>query len=210
MNRKNKTIVWLVLFIFLTVVFVSIATYAYFTAREVFYGSFDVEVNSKGVDTLSFNGSDDVSIMATANNFSHEFGHDLTGTATMNVVLETTNPTSTFCYELSVKLPDNKVFVYSDGHTPELLLNVSRSSDGKNYTDIISNMDITDKIGTIRIPTTEDGNKYVNTISTKKRIAKTDYWKADVTLVWLEGVEQTINDNKEYTATLIANRVECN
>ena len=190
--------------------FASVATYAYFTAREVFFGSFDVEITSKGVDTLKFNGSEDVSITANANNFSHIFGRDLTGTATMNVELETTNPETAFCYEILVKLPDNQVFVYSDGQTPELLLNVSRSKDGKKYEKVIKNMDITDKIGTIKVPVSSKEDKFINRISTRKKIKKIDYWKAEITLVWFKDVDQTINDNKSYKATLRANRVECN
>ena len=71
-------------------------------------------------------------------------------------------------------------------------------------------MDITDKIGTIRVPVSMKEDKFINKISTRKNIKKIDYWKADVTLVWFSDIDQTVNDNKSYTATLRANRVECN
>ena len=52
MSKRNRTIIWLLIFIFLVTLFASVATYAYFSAREVYEGSFNVELNSKGVDTL--------------------------------------------------------------------------------------------------------------------------------------------------------------
>lgn len=210
MSRKNKAVIWLLLAIFLIMVFTSLATYAYFTAREYFYGDFDVEVTSKGVDTLSFLGSEDVTIKADVNNFAPGIGHDITGSAEIEVKLDTTNPESKFCYEMTMKLPDNKVFTYSDGTTPELLLNISKSSDKNTYESVIKNLDITEKIGVIKIPVAMNFDNYLNEISTTKNVTKTTYWKADITLVYFENVNQTINDQKTYSATLEAKRVDCN
>ncbi|MBE6148076.1 MAG: hypothetical protein E7167_00990 [Firmicutes bacterium] len=210
MSRKNKTVVWLLLFIFLIVVFTSLATYAYFTAREYFYGGFDVEVTSKGVDTLSFTGNEDAFIEANVNNFAPGIGHDLTASANINVKLETTKPESGYCYAMAIKLPDEVIFEYSNGNVPELLLNVKKSQDGINYQNVITNMDITQKTGRIKIPSQESDNNYLNKINTTKNNTKIDYWQADITLVWFKNVDQTVNDNKTYEATLEAKRVECN
>lgn len=210
MNKKKKTIVWLLLFIFLIVVFTSLATYAYFAAREQFYGGFDVEVTSKGVDVLTFGGSEDALIEANASNFAPGIGRDLTGSAKMEVKLETTKKETKYCYQMTMKLPNEEVFVYSEENRPELLLNVKKSTDGISYETVIENMDITTMTGDINIPVNADNKEFIHTISTVKRIDKVDYWQADVTLVWFEDVAQTINDNKSYSATLEAKRVECN
>lgn len=210
MSRKNKTIVWLLMFIFLIVVFTSLATYAYFAAREKYYGGFDVDVTSKGVDTLAFTGSEDVSIEANAYNFAPGNGSDLTGSANINVSLETTKPTSTYCYQMIMHLPEEEVFVYSNGSTPELLLNVKKSLDGSNYVNVITDMDITTKTGEVTIPVEINQSNYLNEITARKNVATTHYWQADITLVWFRDVDQTINDNKSYSATLEAKRVECN
>ena len=210
MNRKNKAIIWLLLCIFLIVVFTSLATYAYFAAREAFYGGFDVEVTSKGVDTLYFAGNKNADIVANASNFTMGLGHDVTGTAEVDVILETTKPETTYCYEMYFKLPDNKVFTYSNGTVPELVLNIKKSSDGINFQNIISNMDITEKTGNIKIPVEMNSSNYLNKISTTKNVEAKDIWQAELTLVWFKNVDQTINDNKSYSAILEAKRVECN
>lgn len=210
MSRKNKTIVWLLLFIFLIVVFASLGTYAFFTAREYFYGDFDVEVTSKGVDVLTFVGSDDANIEANANNFAPGIGRDLTGSTKMQVKLETTKKETQYCYQMTMKLPSEVVFAYSNRNKPELLLNVKKSTDGISYETVIENMDITQKTGDVIIPIDADNVEFTHNIKTVKRINKVHYWQADITLVWFKDVDQTINDNKNYSATLEAKRVECN
>lgn len=209
MKRKNVTIVWLLMFIFIIVVVVSLSTYAYRNFKIHYDGSFDIEVNSKGVDVLTFNGKDDVYIKAHVNNFAPVIGHDLKGTAEIEVDLETTNPSAEYCYEMYMILPDTVIFEYSDGKTPELLLNVRRTFDGKKYDSIISDMDITQSTGIIKLPTIKGGSEYLNKISVKKRQRKIHRWEAELTLVYLKDIDQTINDNKTYKATLEAKRVEC-
>ena len=209
MSRKNKAIIWLAFTIVLIIVFTVLATYAYFNARENYYGGFEVDVTSKGVDTLAFTGSEDAVISANVNNFAPGIGRDVTGSAEIEVKLDTTQAETAYCYEMYLHLPDTKVFSYSNGNVPELLLNVKRSEDGQNYQNVISNLDITEKTGTISIPITEGSQDYLNEIYTKKNIQKVQYWKADITLVWFESVDQTVNDNKSYSATLEAKRVDC-
>ncbi|MBE6155487.1 MAG: hypothetical protein E7164_01875 [Firmicutes bacterium] len=211
MSRKNKTIVWLLLFVFLIVIFTSLGTYAFFEAREYFYGNFDVEVTTKGVDTLAFTGNHDIELVANANNFAPDIGYNLTGRAKMEVKLDTTKASASYCYELKMNLPEEKVFTYSVGsNRPDLLLNVRFSSDGKQYESIISNMDITEKTGVIDIPVGKDGNVYLHKIETTKNITNIHNWQADITLVWFDDVDQVINDNKTYSAFLEAKRVDCN
>lgn len=209
MDRKNKAIVWLVILILLIVVTASIATYAFFTYRTKIHGDFNVDINSKGVDILSFEGGKDAQIVATANNFDRKFGHDLTASTDMKVKLETTNKSASFCYEVFVRLPEDEVFVYSEEGRPELLLTVQRSNDNKKYQNVITNMDITTKTGDVKIPVSAGRKEYLNIISTTKRQVAAQYWKAKLTLVWFDDVSQEINDNKTYNVTLETKRVEC-
>lgn len=209
MDKKKKTIVWLVLFIFLITMFLTIATYAYFATQDYYSGTFNVELTSKGVDTLAFSSSEDVNISANVNNFSMDFGHDVTGEAIVRANLETTKASTEYCYEVSVKLPDEEVFTYSNGTTPELVLNILKSNDDAFYENIITDMDITTKTGLIKIPVSNNSLNYKHVISTTKNVPKSDYWKAQITLKWFENVDQTINDLKTYNATLKANIIDC-
>ena len=209
MNKKSKTIIWLLIFIFLTVLFSSIATYAYFSAREIYRGTYDIEVTSKGVDTLRFDSSDDVKIEANAKNFTRQFGHDVSAEASIHTILDTTNKEATYCYEISMILPDEEVFTYSKPGTPELLLDISKSNDDVNYEQIISKMDITTKTGTIKVPISKDSSEYKNKITTRKNQTAYAYWKAKITLVWFNDTDQVINDEKNYRATIKANIIEC-
>ena len=208
MSRKNKTIIWLLLFILMVSLLFSIATYAYFSTREIYEGAFKVDVSSKGVDTLHFEKTD-AKFEANGRNFAIETGHDVSGEATMNVVLDTTNNNTQYCYETSVKLPDNQVFEYSIAGVPELVLTVSKSSDNATYENVIDNMDITTKTGTIKVPISSGSIDYKNIIGTSKNITKIDYWKAEITFKWFKDTYQYINDFKSYKAVFEANIVEC-
>jgi len=209
MKRENKTIMWLAIFIFLLVTFCAIGTYAYHNLRTKYSGSFDVDINSKGVDIFAFDGSKDMTIVANENNFARKFGHNLTATAEMDVRLETTNKSSKFCYEVYVHLPDEQVFEYSQEGRAELLLTVQKSTNKRKYETIINKMDITTKTGTIKIPISKGSNNYLNEISTYKNKTAHQYWKASVILVWFENIDQEINNHKEYNAQLETKRVEC-
>lgn len=208
MSNKSKMIIWLLLFILAVVLFLSAATYAYFAAREMYDGSFKVDVTSKGVDTLQFSQSN-AKFVATVNNFAIYVGHDISGTAKLNVILDTTNPQTKYCYVLNMKLPEEQVFVYTVEGVPELVLDVSKSSDGVNYEAVISDMDITTKTGDIQIPINRESNDYKHVISTTKYNQKIDYWQAKITYKWLKDAYQYENDFKNYEAIFKANIVEC-
>lgn len=206
MDKRNRIIIWLLLFIFLIVVFVAAGTYAFFTFTEYRKGDFDVEITSKGVDTLTMEGNQDVFVEANVYNFSKEFGHDVVGETEIAVRLDTTNKKTSYEYEMVITLPDEIVFEYSDGKTPELVLNVSKSTDsGRTYTPVILNKDITQATGIIKIPIKQNSEKYVNTIATTKRKTKMDIWKVTLAFVWLENVDQTVNDQKSYKINVRAN-----
>lgn len=209
MKRDNKTILWLTVFITLLITFCAVGTYAHYNFKQHYHGSFDVDINSKGVDVFTLHGSDDITLLADENNFAKKIGRNLTASATMDVRLETTNKNAGFCYELTVHLPEHEVFEYSAPGRAELLLNVKRTNQYGNVEYFISNLDITTKTGTIKIPVSNNSNDYLHGISTSKNKMVYHNWQADFTLVWFEDVNQEINNHKEYNARLEAKRVEC-
>lgn len=208
MSRKNKAIIWTLLSILFASLLFVVGTYAYFSTRELYDGTFQIDVTSKGVDTLKFEKAD-ASFIADSNNFAIYEGHDVSGEATFNIVLDTTNKSATYCYETKITLPDEQVFHYSKEGVPELVLNIIKSEDGINYESIISNMDITTKTGVIKVPIKNGSNVYKNSITADKNVTKIDYWKAKITFKWLEDVYQYQNDFKAYRAVFEANVVEC-
>ena len=208
MSRKNKVIIWTMLSILFASLLFVVGTYAYFSTKEIYEGTFQIDVTSKGVDTLRFEKTD-ASFVANANNFAIYEGHDVSGEATFNVILDTTNKSATYCYETKITLPEYQIFHYSQDGVPELVLNISKSSDGTNYESIISNMDITTKTGVIKVPVSNGSSNYKNSITADKNVTKTDYWKAKITFKWLKDVYQEQNDFKSYKAVFEANVVEC-
>ena len=209
MDNRKKSMIWLVIFIFIFIITCIITTYAYLNVRDVRYGSFNIEVTSKGVDILKFNSSGNADVTATKYNFAPETGKNLSASAEIDVSLNTTNPSATYCYEVIAQLPDEPVFTYSITQEPELVLTISKSSNQVDYIPIIDNLDITTKTGIIKVPTTIDGNEYINTIFANKNELVHNYWKATVTLLWFKDINQEINNNKNYSLKLKANRVEC-
>ena len=208
MSNKHKTIIWLLLFILVTALVLFFATYAYFAAREIYEGTFKVDITSKGVDTLRFEKKD-AKFTADASNFAINVGHDVSGKAELNVILDTTNPSTKYCYVTSLELPEEAVFDYSVSGVPELVLDISKSSDGINFEKIISQKDITTASGVILIPISSNSTEYKNTINTTKNVTKVDYWQAEITFKWFPDVFQEINDFKTYKAVFKANVVEC-
>lgn len=208
MSRKNKAIVWSLLFILFAGLLFAVGTYAYFSTKEIYEGTFQIDVTSKGVDTLRFEKTD-AKFVADVSNFAIYVGHDVFGEGKLDVILETTNKQTSYCYETTIRLPEEEVFTYTVENVPELVLDVSKSKDGINYTNVISNMDITTKTGTIKIPISPGSDDYKNIITTTKGVMTKDYWKARITFKWLKDAYQEENDYKTYKAVFEANIVEC-
>ena len=207
MNNK-KRVLFLIIIIMVLVVAVSLSAFAYFSQNEFKDGKVNVDYTTKGVDLLTFDKKD-FELVVNDSNFSKTNGSNLYGETSFVGTLETTNASAKYCYNAVVILPDEKVFSYSKPGVPELILDVSNSSDGKNYTKLISDMDITTKTGTINIPTTLNGTDYKFEISSTKNKKANLYFKADVKLVWFNDADQSNNANKTYSLILKANIIEC-
>lgn len=209
MEKKNKHVIALLLLLIVVIVTtLLVATYAYFASREIEGGTFDVNLTSKGVDTLQMQGSDDAKIVANIYNFSKDNGHNITGTAQIDIELDTTKQETKYCYQMDVLLPQEAVFAYSNGNVPELLLNVDKLVNNEKIS-VIKDMDITLATDKIAIPINMSANNYINEIKTTKGKTQKDTWMATLTFVYFKDVDQSINDQKSYTATLKASLVDC-
>ncbi len=207
MNRKN--IIWLILAIMIMVICLSLATYAYYTAKNFYLGSFDVDVSTKGVDIFAFNSSQEIVFGANHDNFSPENGHDVFGEANIDVELSTTKKDTKYCYEVNFQMPDEQVFRYTVYGRPELVLDIYKKEDDNEYEKVIDNFDITTQTGTLQIPTEKAGNEYKNEIYTLKNVDKIVSWKAVVTYKYFSDVNQSINNNKIYKSALKVKVVDC-
>ncbi len=205
---KNNNVILIVIAIITILLTVVLSTYAYFSVQEMYDGSFKVDVTSKGVDTLRF-AQTNAKFVADASNFAIGVGHDVSGTGSLNVILDTTSPQTKYCYLLKMKLPEEQVFSYTVEGIPELVLDVSKSDNGVDYEPVISEMDITTLTGDIEIPVSFNSTEYLHVINTTKNHQKIDYWQAKITFKWLKDDYQYINDYKTYEAVFKANIVEC-
>lgn len=206
---NKKTIVWTSILLIFIIIFSIAGTYAFFNIQPIKRGSFEVEITSKGVDTLTISDKKDLFIEANKHNFAKGIGHNLVSEAIINPKLETTNKYAKYCFVINIQLPEEKIFSYSQENNPELLLDVESSKDGVNYNNIISSMDITTKTGLISVPISKNSNDFINVLEVNKGKVSEYYYKARLTLVYYPNVDQTINDNKSYTAYLKANVVSC-
>ncbi len=208
MKNKKKTVEWIVIFLFLVVMFTIAGTYAFLNIQDYYEGTFDVEIRARGIDIFTFEKSGDVELNITGYNFSQGWGHDVVGETYINPTLETSNEKAKICYTMDMKLPDEQVFEYTNGTNPEIVLDVEYIVNGVVY-KLIDEKDITVEKGTIHIPTTKNGDNYKFTIETTRDIIRKDLFKASITFKFYKNVNQAINNNKSYSASLNANVVEC-
>ena len=121
---KLKSQVYLIIFIFIFLMIVVTGVYAYYITKDFKYGSFDVEVKTKGVDTLKIKSGNDININANDHNFIKDVGHSITGETSIDVNLDTTKEKIKYCYDVYYEAPEYEVFKYSNYPNSELTLNV--------------------------------------------------------------------------------------
>ncbi len=209
MKDKKNSKEWLIIFIILITMFTIAGTYAFLNIQEYYKGTFEVEIRSKGIDTFILEKTADVNLDLNEYNFSKGIGHNIVGETNINPILETSNEKSKICYKLDMKLPDEQVFNYSNGDNPEVILDILFSKDGVNYSKLIENMDITATTGLVPIPVAIGSDNYKHSIEATRDKKTKYYYKAKVTFVYYENVDQSINNNKEFASSLNANVVEC-
>lgn len=208
MNKNKKSIILLIFTIFFVVMALAISAYAYYSAKEIYGGNFDVDIESKGVDTFDIKASEDIAFFANDKTFSPEEGADVSGSAYVDVSLNTTKASAKYCYEVNFKMPDEEVLEYSNYPNPEVVLDIDKI-EGENKTSVIKRMDVTKKTGYLKIPTSTGTNNYIHEISAIKNIPEKVRWQATLTLVYYKDVNQNINKHKTFNSSLKVNIVKC-
>lgn len=209
-NKKLKTQVYLILFIFMFLMLVVVSTYAYFVTSDFHYGNFNIDVRSKGVDTLQIKSDHDISLRATDYNFIKDIGHSISGNTTIDVMLDTTKTKAKYCYNVYLVMPDEAMFDYTSYPRPELSLSILKKENNEDFTPIIDNMDITKYTGKLDVPIKLNIDNINHEIYTTKRINKTISYKAIITFNYFPDVEQKVNESVSYHATLNVDNVhEC-
>ncbi|NMA50472.1 MAG: hypothetical protein GX951_01300 [Mollicutes bacterium] len=204
-KKQRRTLLVLFLTVLVTVSFSAIA-YSYLQGNVYYEGNNKIRVKSKGVDVLQMHASEDVFLEINHSNFSKDSGSNVSGTTKMNLYLDTTKDRVKYCYKTIVALPNEQVFAYSVVGKPELLLDVEYASDGINYTKVINQKDITTLTGQLPV-VFNNIDKY--TLSTTKGKAVNQRWKATLTFVWYDNINQYINNNKTYRMELKTEVVDC-
>ena len=107
-DRKKRNIIYLIVFIFIFVMIITVSTYCYFITKDFYYGNFNVEVNTKGVDTLQMKNLVDANLNVNDRNFIKDVGHSISGTSSIDVVLDTTKKETKYAVIEWHKYPEEK------------------------------------------------------------------------------------------------------
>lgn len=206
MNNKRKFLI--IITILLVILSVSVITYAFFAAKEIYGGTFDVDITSKGVDTFDLKASNDITFFADSNNFAYMTGKDISGSAYIDVSLNTSKRSSTYCYEVTFKMPDKEVFNYSNYPNPELVLDVEKI-EGDKTTSLIRKLDVTKGIGSLRVPTELNTDNYLHKITASQNENKQVRYQATLTLVYFPDINQNINQYKRYDSSIKVDIAPC-
>ncbi len=193
-KRKNLVIVTMITIIVI-VLGVLGASYAYFQGSIAGNGLSNIKTIANSLDNLVFTPGSDITITANQSNFGSGSGNR-SGSTTSTVTLTARNDASSTHYYRVFLIISENTFVYTNGTTPELVLNVK-----KNNVAVINNMDITTKKGGIDIPTVSGGSSLKQPITASAGSTTTDTWEATVTFVNLNS-NQNANAGKGFRAVL--------
>ena len=209
-NKRVKTQVYLIIFIFIFLLIVVTGVYAYYITKDFNYGSFNIDVRTKGVDTLKISSGSDINIVANDRNFIKDIGNSITGETSVNVNLSTTKEKIKYCYDVYYEAPEYEVFKYSNYPNSELTLNIYSKVNDEQEKLLIENMDITTAKGKIHVPINLNIDNYEHSIDTVKNVNKNIKYIVRVTYNYFNDVNQEINSNVSYNAKISVDNVrEC-
>ena len=207
-NNKNS-IVLAVVAVATLIVAVFGATYAFFQAAGGTTVAKNVKVTTGTAGSTTFAIANAISINANQTNFASgksDLTSSTTGTASftapsqVGTALDAADLKS--CYSVTVNIGSN-TFKYTNGSTPELVLNVT-----KGTTKVINSMDITTKTTNVQVPTSSGGTTYVHTLQTTAGQTITDNWTVQVTFKNLSS-NQNSNAGKTFSGTLSFAKATC-
>lgn len=211
MDKKNREIVLITTIVFLAVIVIG-TTYAFFKVQGENGGSTDVKANANTVDNFTFETGDP--LLFTANQFTFNKGNGNKSASTYaKATLTANNKTKnvTDHYYLYLSITSNS-FYYTQGSTPELLLNIFDNS-GNEITSLekmeyvtvtdasgksLSGFDVTAKSGLIKIL----DNREITTTS-----SISEQWNITLTFVNYD-FDQSPNAGKNFKAKLMIQKNE--
>ena len=207
-NNKNSIVLTVIAVATLLVAVVG-ATFAYLQAQGGVTKNTSVKVQTGTTGSTTFSIAGTIAINANQSNFASGKGDQsssTTGTASftapsqVGTTLDAADLKS--CYTVTVKINSNN-FVYTNGSTPELVLDVTKGS-----TKVISSMDITTRTSNVQVPTAANGTTYVHTLQTTAGKTITDSWSVQVTFKNLT-TDQNSNAGKTFDGTLEFAKTTC-
>ena len=198
-KNKRKSIIYTGLAIFILLVVVLGATYAYFTAQSADGANIDTNVITGTTDNLSFSLGEMINIYATEENFAQGMG-SISDSTTGQAILKANNTTNEATARYNIYLIiENNDFVYTtEEGTPEIVLNVTDPNGKKieNITGLVhyeNGFDITTRTGGfLLVPDYEIRATDTQTVQD---------WNIEVTLVNLDS-DQNANTGKSLTGKL--------
>ena len=198
-KNKRKSIIYTGLAIFILLVVVLGATYAYFTAQSADGANIDTNVITGTTDNLSFSLGEMINIYATEENFAQGMG-SISDSTTGQAILKANNTTNEATARYNIYLiVENNDFVYTtEEGTPEIVLNVTDPNGKKieNITGLVhyeNGFDITTRTGGfLLVPDYEIRATDTQTVQD---------WNIEVTLVNLDS-DQNANTGKSLTGKL--------
>ena len=185
--KKNRRIKFLIIMV-IAVAFVSFMglSFAYFISSINYSSESTAEVNTATLDSLIYNEGSPIEIIANQDNFAEGRGNR-TGTTESSVVLTVNNmEAATYCYNANLIIRSNDYIYSVSPSTPELIVSVSKRSNGGAYSTIVNNLDITEATGTIRIPISTGSSNYKHSITGPANAVVEDKFKVNLTLINLD------------------------
>ncbi len=197
-TRKQVTLMIIGILIILLLIFT--AAYA-FLGPVIGAGSkTDLDVTIKGVDLLKLEAGDPINLTIGSHNL-HDAAANVEGEtfARATLIPNKTTLTATKYYNLGMNIANN-TFVYSDGSTPEILLqlfdpegNVITTAGDLSYVTIngVSGFDITTATGKITLASSRE-------INATTEEGTVENWVIKVIILNLPDVDQTPNANASF------------
>ncbi len=198
-KRTTSTIIAL----FLLLITVISATYAYFAAQKGTGGSAEIEVGAGTTDSLTFKVGTPINITASSDDFYQTAGDKMgSTTATAKLVPNNTTNDATDYYNVYFIIDENDFTYSTEPNEVELLLKVTdpdeteiKNIDGLIYDETLQGFDITKRRGAFKVV-------YKDEIKASSADGKEETWNFEVTLRNLEADQQK-NTGKTFSGKVL-------
>lgn len=193
--KDDKTLLLAIMAITILVLSVVGLTYAFFSAKIDGDKELKVNIETSSQAEITYDVGENLILEAKEPGYSGELS--------FSVSLKGDNKgTTKALYGIDLEVLTNE-FTYdpaSAENTPELVYSVYKSSDKKNWIEVLKDVDCTELKGTNHIITN-------NLLTTPKDEITTDYWKIVITYQSLDKI-QNYNQDKNFNASFKVVNIE--